>query len=61
MSRDDEYRDMLHTADSRFAPSQSETVLLSNDASHWLGANLESVLLHQATSCTTQDKHNQSV
>ena len=31
-------------ADSRLAPSQWETVLLCNDASHWLGANLESAL-----------------
>ena len=31
-------------ADSRFAPSQWETTLLCNDASHWLGANLESAL-----------------
>ena len=29
---------------SRFAPSQWETSLPSNAASHWLGANLESVL-----------------
>ena len=29
-------------ADSRLAPSQWETSLLSNDVSHWLGANLES-------------------
>ena len=27
-----------------FAPSQWETALLCNDVSHWLGANLESVL-----------------
>ena len=37
----------LHTcytfrADSRLVPSQWETVLLCNDVSHWLGANLES-------------------
>ena len=32
------------TADSRFAPSQCETSLQSNGVSHWLGANLESVL-----------------
>ena len=32
-------------ADSRSAPSQWETVLLCNDVFHWLGANLESVLL----------------
>ena len=31
-------------ADSRFVPSPSETVLLCNDVSHWLGANLESTL-----------------
>ena len=29
-------------ADSRFAPSQWETILLCNDVSHWLGANQES-------------------
>ena len=31
-------------ADSRFAPSQWETVLLYDDVSHWLGAILESDL-----------------
>ena len=31
-------------ADSRFAPSQWETSLQSNDVSDWLGANLESAL-----------------
>ena len=31
-------------AESRFAPSQWETVLLCNDVYHWLGANLESAL-----------------
>ena len=31
-------------ADSRFAPSQWETVLLCNDISHWLGPSLESAL-----------------
>ena len=31
-------------ADSRFALSQWETSLQSNDVSHWLGANLESAL-----------------
>ena len=35
---------MWYRADSRFAPSQWETVLLCNDVSHWLGAILESVL-----------------
>ena len=38
-SPDDAYR-----ADSRFAPSQWETALLSNDVSNWLGTNLESAL-----------------
>ena len=32
-------------ADSRFAPSQWETVLLCNDVSHWLGTSLKSALL----------------
>ena len=31
-------------ADSKFAPSQWETVLLCNNVSHWLGANQESAL-----------------
>ena len=31
-------------ADSRFVPSQWETVLLCNSVSHWLGASLESAL-----------------
>ena len=31
-------------ADSRFAPSQWEMALQSNDVSHWLGASLESAL-----------------
>ena len=35
----------LTRAGSRFAPSQWETVLLCNDVSHWLGANLKSALL----------------
>ena len=35
-----------HSAEFRFAPSQWETVLLCNDFSHWLGANLESDLGH---------------
>ena len=36
---------ILIRVDSRFAPSQWETVLLCNDVSHWLGASLESALL----------------
>ena len=31
-------------ADSTFAPSQWEPALLCDDASHWLGANMESAL-----------------
>ena len=34
----------INRADSRFARSQWETVLLCNDVSHWLGASLESAL-----------------
>ena len=34
----------IFKADSRLALSQWETVLLCNDVSHWLGANLESAL-----------------
>ena len=32
-------------AESRFAPSQWETVLLCNNVSHWVGASLESALI----------------
>ena len=35
---------MYFRADSRFAPSQWEMVLLCNNVSHWLGASLESAL-----------------
>ena len=35
---------VVSRADFRFAPSQWETVLLCNNVSHWLGANLESAL-----------------
>ena len=41
------WRSNWNRADSRFAPSQWETVLLCNDVSHWLGANLESPLWKQ--------------
>ena len=34
-----------YRADSKFAPSQWETVLLCNDVSHWLGPILESALI----------------
>ena len=33
-----------HRADSRLVPSQWAAALLCNDASHWLGASLESTL-----------------
>ena len=36
----------IYRADSRFAPSQWETVLLCNAGFHWLGANLESALAY---------------
>ena len=36
---------VIITADSRFVPGQWETALLCNDASHWLGASLESALI----------------
>ena len=35
--------------DSRFVPSQWETVLLCNDVSHWLGASLDSALSTQCS------------
>ena len=34
----------IHSADSRFAPSQWETAFLCNNISHWLGPNLETAL-----------------
>ena len=37
---------MYYKADFRFAPSQLETALLCNDASHRLGASLESALYY---------------
>ena len=41
-----QFTDTCMKADSRFAPSQWETVLLCNDVSHWLGAGLESYLMY---------------
>ena len=38
------YHENSFWADSRFAPSQWETVLLCNGGSHWLGTSLESTL-----------------
>ena len=35
---------LIYSVDSRFAPSQWQTALQSNDVSYWLGANLESAL-----------------
>ena len=43
----------LYRADTRFWPSQCETWLLCNNVSHWLGANLESVLKHNGGPCGT--------
>ena len=37
----------VYRADSRFVPSQWETSLKSNTVSHWMGANLESALVHK--------------
>ena len=42
LARERTVREYFLRADSRFAPSQRETALLSNDVSHWLVANLES-------------------
>ena len=42
-------------ADSRFASSQWETVLLFNGVSHWLGASLESALWWAAVSTPNGD------
>ena len=36
---------LILRADSRFAPSQWETLLLCDDVSHWLGASLESAMI----------------
>ena len=41
-----QFHQHMHRADSTFAPSQWETLLQSNAVSHWLGANLESALMH---------------
>ena len=38
-------------ADSRFAPSQWETVVLRNDVSHWLDASLESWVMRMVWPC----------
>ena len=35
---------MYPKADSRFAASQRETLLLCNDVPHWLGTSIESAL-----------------
>ena len=40
------YRANFIRADSRFVPSQWETVLLCNNVSHWLGASLQAALLY---------------
>ena len=50
--------DSVARADSRFAPNQWETVLLCKDASHWLGATLESTLImHLWTEVKSIESH----
>ena len=44
-----------YRADCRFAPSQWETVLFCNDVSHWLGANLDSVLYYFVAAISRHD------
>ena len=44
----------IYRAGSRVAPSQWETSLLSNDVSHWLGANPESALISFTLSRTAR-------
>ena len=51
----------IFSADSRFAPSQWETVLLCSDVSHWLGATLESALVLYGMHCAKcKNKYIQS-
>ena len=45
------YCQLIHRADSRLAPSQCETSLQTNVVSYWLGANLESALIHAERWC----------
>ena len=42
----------LYRDDSRFAPSQWETVLLCNEVSHWLGTSQELALLYTWGICS---------
>ena len=48
-------------ADFRLAPSQWETLLQSNAVSHWLGANLESALVHVFVPWTDCWSHESSI
>ena len=48
---------IIYKADSRLAPSQWETSLQSNAVSHWLGANLESVLIYLCQAITKHSAH----
>ena len=41
----------IYRANSRLAPSQWETSLLSNAVSHWLGTNLEAALIYITFVC----------
>ena len=45
--------------DSRFAPSQWETVLFCNDVSYWLRANLESACMWTCVMKTKANTHNE--
>ena len=47
------YADGYSGANSRFVPSQWETLLQSNGVSHWLVANQESVLYSTRISAAT--------
>ena len=47
-------RGIYYRADSRFVPSQWQAVLLCNDVSHWVGANLESALCYDQGKLSTR-------
>ena len=49
---------MIFGVDSRVAPSQWETALLYNDASHWLSTSLESALDINNSNYNNNDNNN---
>ena len=51
-----QYNTLLYRADSRFVPSQWDTVLLCNDVSHWMGASLQSACYSMALMNAKQHK-----